>query len=370
MKHLLNIFSVLTLATSSTSAILSKDFNVEEQKLSSRASTIDLSAIELKTGDINLFKIKDKLDDEELVTRTILMGLLPYNKDNDAELKVIIASVTRNFDNWIIDLPELPVIEQVVTDTSMTLLYIGSDYAFENYLTIDNLILSNHSLIEKKDLNTVIQKTSFDNLITISETLIIDEIIKENTKYGVKRQDFKITEINYSYAIASATEESNYKGNVAITYKNIFKGLGELESKVVRSDAYNSVREDSDSKVLNVDISLGRDVFLKKYSKMSYKVTGYNWNNHDGTEEFDSSKARKIDYKDLSLFSNDNVLLFNRGHHNVNQMKSWAQLYTRWVSEYKLEIKLTVNTWAYATAWNAQWARVESQIKISELNFF
>ncbi|AGM26294.1 hypothetical protein SSYRP_v1c07040 [Spiroplasma syrphidicola EA-1] len=375
MKHLLNIFSVVALATSTASATLIKDYNFSENTLLNRSSTIDLENVNLNGGEINLYKIKDKFDDDAIVTKTILMGLLPLNKGNDAELKKVIANSTKNFDNWIVDLPELPELEHVINNVSMTLLYVGSDYEFENYLTINDLILTNYSLNEKQDLNNVVKENIFNDLKVLSETSLTDEIIKANSKYGVKREDFEISEIWYDYAIISATETSNYKGNVTIIYNDVYEKVGHIESGVVKTNVYNSHHEDAEVKTLDVDVALGKEAFLKKYSSMSYVVTGYTDNNGRGEEggrrELNSITGENVTYKDLNLKSNsDNNVIFTRDYSSTNWNKARGEISVRWISDKKIEIQLVVHTEAWATAWNAYWSRVEAQAMISEIKFF
>ncbi|AGM25254.1 hypothetical protein [Spiroplasma chrysopicola] len=371
MKHLLNIFSVFILSTTSISTTLVKDYTYKESNtILQQEDTIDLENLNLMGGEINLYKIKDKLEDQQLVVKTILMSLLPVNTGNTYELQKVIANVNQNINNWIIDLPQLPMNTGMITEGTLLMLYIGNDYQFKNFLTINNLVLKNVSSESKHDLDQAIKNKNLGDISDLTIYGITDKVIEVNAEYDITIADFEITDFSYGSATLIARKNSNYTGTTIVFYRYIFKEIKNMVSKVARADAYNSIQWDEDYQYLNLDISLGKDTFLKKYSKMSYSVTGYNWDNNGGTWNLNSSNGENVNYKDLSLNSNDNILLFNREYHNVNWMISLAKLETRWVSNYELEIKLFVQVKAYATAWNAYWAKSEAQVTISEINFF
>ncbi|QHX35726.1 hypothetical protein STIUS_v1c01710 [Spiroplasma sp. TIUS-1] len=404
MKKIMSLLAITSLATYGSAAVYSLNTNsmnyannnlitnvepnvnritgLRSNNILNYAKTIILEDVVVQTEtEINLNKVKDKFDDEQFVTKTILMELMKDNKGNK-DLQMIIKSVNSNFDDWIVDLPLLPINEGESTTGDLTLMYVGSNNEFDGVLFISDIKMKNESSIVKPDISEVLVNTHVSDIELLTEEVLINQIYLNNLETGLRKDDIKITNINYEFAIAEATKESSYSGNVKITFDGLFNNISKIETDSKSVAAYNSTQSDFSEKTSIIDISLGKSEFLKTYKYMDYKLTGEYKTDHHGSKTLDVQKPsnnnfesyktdinKVMDYETIKLNGDTSINVFELNYKNVNQERALGHVSVSWLDDFRLEIKLRVDVWVYATAWNAMWARASAKMTMMDIVF-
>ncbi|ALD66330.1 hypothetical protein [Spiroplasma cantharicola] len=376
------ITSIPTLALENNQLILDEK---EKDHLYSKYATINLDELNLKIGEVNLYTIRNKLDDEKEVTMFLLVELIKNNdnKDKEQEITELIKSIVKNFEDWLITLPQLPLIEGSKTTGNLSMLYLGENNDIVGILNIENISLINKNKNTKYELSNIIRDTDINNISKLNKEILEENILQKNIKYGLKETYFSIQTITYESAIAKATEISHYSGFVIITFDDIFKNIKNTATELAQSDAYNSEQSNFKTSAIELDIDLGKNNFLNSYTYMDYSLNANYYTQGMGRfnytinqtqidpkyEAYKNTNHVKPKYKRINLNENTTINTFELMYKNVNQEKTFGTLTTRWLSDFKFEIRLNVNTWVWATAWNAYWARAEASMAILEIRF-
>jgi hypothetical protein len=139
----------------------------------------------------------------------------------------------------------------------------------------------------------------------------------------------------------------------------------------VRVDAYNSTQEKTGDIEISFTPNLGRDAFIATYSTISYGVSGRTWDNSGGENKFTNVTGTTtigqtnftVAPINISSLSSGDLGIFSRIYDNVNAMKINFTVSYNWTGD-TFKIDFHLNVFAYATAWNAEWARAESSLDI------
>ncbi|WP_338984572.1 hypothetical protein [Spiroplasma endosymbiont of Diplazon laetatorius] len=392
MKKLLSMISIVVLGVNTlptvSNAVLIESNNVKQEnnlqnynRSISEYATIDLNDVELEKTSINVSKYEEHLNNDEEMLQIILTELTKVNRKNKV-LPQVIKSTKKDYDNWIVILPQFPTKdgEKIVDDLWM--MYIGDDNAFEGYLIVEDLELNYESTIKKKELSEGIKNTHLGEVKKLNEETIKREIIKRNDQL-ISEEDFYIETITYEGAIVKATEKSKFTGSVMVTFDDVFGSIGDIQTDPARSDAYNSEQSSTKTAVTYIDVDLGKSEFLKTYSYMDYTLTTNYYTQAMGrfnyvvneknpvakSETYKDKNHYKPKYQRIYLNENTSISTFDLLYKNVNQERAYGTLTVTWLNDFKIEIKATVNTYAWATAWNAQWARSEAKMGVSDIKF-
>ncbi|ALD66328.1 hypothetical protein [Spiroplasma cantharicola] len=385
MNKLLGILSSISLLIAAVPVLVFEKNQITLEKnnnyLNSEYATINLDELNLKTGEVNLYAIRNKLDNEKKVTLKLLMDLSNSNKENK-EFSLIIKSVAKNFEDWIVIIPELPL-ENKKTVGLFSLTYIWESNQFKGILMLDNLLLSNESVAVKLSLTSVIKETRINKIKKLTKENLESKILFQNLQYGLETRDFSIDTINYEYAIVTVTKESKYSWQVEITYESVLEDIVRVEANLARSDVYNSEQSDFKTSAVEIDIDLGKEKLLEKFKYIDYNLGAnyytqgmgrfeyiVNKNNPETIEyEYKDKSHLKPSYEIIELIENTTINVFELTYKNVNWEKDQGSLITTWLSDFKLEIRLNVNTWVWASAWNTTWARAEARLSLSDIKF-
>ncbi|ARU92266.1 hypothetical protein SCLARK_001823 [Spiroplasma clarkii] len=403
MKTLLSLLTAVSMTGPTVTNLVSKtnenqSFKIEDKIYSPDEKTkINLNNIKLEPQEINLFNIMDKLDDEKVVATDIMSELLKNNSTN-AEFVEVSKSFTKSYDSWFVALLDLP--RQVGGETSGDLMMFNMDdeSKFEGVLLVKNLkiVLKDTQALPK--LSSIIDVKDLGKISEVNTQEIKDRVLSKNEHTDLKASDFFVSVLNYEYAIIKATSNSGYTGGVKITFDYVMSEISEISTDVARSDAYDSTQSDFQSNWIIVDVDLGREEFLQKYSKMEYELSGYYWvqgdykynftinkdenlvnkvedsKNENGdsidNEDFAGASHNEPKYSEISLNGRSSKSVFKLTYKNVNEEETWGTLSTAWIEEdTKLLIMISVETKVWSTAWNAYWARAEAQMHIGNIKF-
>ncbi|AUM62819.1 hypothetical protein [Spiroplasma monobiae] len=394
MKKLLSMIGVLSFGVTSISPIINfvesnskviiDEFNSDiYMKNNSEYATMDLNDVELETTSINVSKHSDKLEDEEAMLSLILQELTLVNKKNKI-LPQIIKSTKKNYDDWFVVLPQFPKNEGEKVVDDLWMMYMGDDNAFEGYLIVEDLEFTYESKVQKPHLSTVIKNSDIGKVQKLNEDAIVEAVVSING-HEIDKEDFYVESLSYEKAVLRASANSKYQGSVMITFNDVFANIGDIETDPARTDAYNSEQTSQKTAATIIDIDLGKTEFLKSYSYMDYTLTTNYYaqgmgrfdyvvdKDHptvDKTAETYKDKSHyKPRYQRINLNENTSISTFDLLYKNVNQERAYGTLTVNWLNDFKLEIRATVNTYSWSTAWNAQWARAEARMGVSNIKF-
>ncbi|WP_342274900.1 hypothetical protein [Spiroplasma endosymbiont of Cantharis lateralis] len=375
----LSITAVPTLVLETNKHILEKN---ENNLLNSEYATLNLSELKLKSGEVNLYPIINNLDDEKFVVITILSQLSKIN-DKESEILEIITSVQKNYDDWFVVMPQLPTTEGSKSKGDLTMLYLGDSKQFEGILNIKDIFLINENTVVKPILSEAIKITHMGEVKKLNKQVLEAIVLTKNEGYGLKKDDFFIETITYKNAVARATKYGKYIGSVIITFEDVFSGIANVATQSARSDAYNSEQSDFKTSAVVIDIDLGKSKFLSSYKYMDYSLNtnyytqgmgrfNYTVNQKEPNpknQQYKDTNHIKPKYKRINVNENTTINAFDLTYKNVNQEKAFGTLTTKWLNDFKFKIRLSVNTWVWASAWNAYWARAEASMSISDIKF-
>ncbi|ATZ18984.1 hypothetical protein ESOMN_v1c06020 [Williamsoniiplasma somnilux] len=384
MLKLLGILSLLSPAATSAVVPINNSNKIEiSNKISNKINfdinenlytILELDKLLLKKTSINVFDLASSGEDvdQDKLFKEIMAEELKNNPEQKVNITTILVDWMKNPTDWLfLEFPQnYPEIGKA-QNYDITLLYLGSG-SFNGTLSFE-VILDNDDTFEKTFLSNAFTTSELgileDEEFLNPEKYIWNTILSVNLNTEVKFEDLIFVNIAYDKTLVTAREESNFKGSYEFKYKTNFNFNVSTSLKTMRVDAYDSTQKDSDSKSLELTFNLGREKLVDIYSSLEYRLSGYTWDNKNYTDEIDvfsgsvsqtiGNTSIYVPSIDLSIDSSS-VELAHRKYANVNSMESHLNLSWDWITNKTLKITLSGNISAYATAWNAYWARTEA----------
>ncbi|WP_339022603.1 hypothetical protein [Spiroplasma endosymbiont of Crioceris asparagi] len=367
IKTLVTIMGISAFSSSSV-PILKKYSEINLQNYNQN-EIVDLGTIQLNKINLNIFQYfkKDNTINQENLFKIILSEEQKINQNNREKLILILKDFIKNQKDWsFIEFPTTYPMEGTSNDYPISVLYSGTGN-FSGILSFD-ITLSNVDKTSKTDINDAFKNKNLKNLddsgFKNKNEYIWQKIIELNPDSNVNLSDVEIIEINYNYSIIRANTNSSFKGIVKFTYNTIFNYKTSI-SATAEASSYSAIKRDENSEQTSIEFNLGKDIAQKNYSKITYKLTGNNWDNENDKNEFNYESDCGITDKDKTNYNlksidlsleKDSVVLANRVYKKTNEMETWVILDWEWKNN-TIEIKITAKAFAFAHWYNAYYAK-------------
>jgi hypothetical protein len=389
MKKLLSILGAIGLVSTASTNVMAMSSNSIPRDIITNLDEIKLDRLILNISDI----AQNPFDENTLIMR-IFAGMLSMASDiaqTDPEKgedliqtsKMILSNYRSNPTDWIIlGLPGQWPDEGLVDIFDVQLLYVGADALFSGILNLDVEIVNVNTdnnlskIITEKSLN-------FESDPTVEQLLDKTYVVNAAANDGNENWNFdtskvQVFDVTYNGFYLIPAAGSDYTGAVYISItstviENIIENISEEDVHIsnVRVDAYNSTQEKTGDIEISFTPNLGRDAFIATYSTISYGVSGRTWDNSGGENKFTNVTGTTtigqtnftVAPINISSLSSGDLGIFSRIYDNVNAMKINFTVSYNWTGD-TFKIDFHLNVFAYATAWNAEWARAESSLDI------
>ncbi|QHX35978.1 hypothetical protein STIUS_v1c04240 [Spiroplasma sp. TIUS-1] len=235
---------------------------------------------------------------------------------------------------------------------------------------------------QAQKVSDIISKTQ--DLGTISETTLkndselLQKIIDKNSltfsDADLIRQNTIIKNKKYNSLVLVAKEnQKELEGSIEVIFKTKLDNLNVNQiSKKVRVEAYATTYWDSTEMVFQYKPVLGVNEFKESYEYINLNTKGYAWDNKNGNihgnETNGKSFSNKISTSSIGKEWSGEQDIWSTSYSNVNWMKTLG-VYQHRVVNNIIEIKLKVSAGAFASGWNAYWAKSEAKIWADSLEF-
>jgi hypothetical protein len=367
MKKLLFSLGSLVLVATSGAPVMAMSQNYTNNAV---RSAIDLAGIDIKSTTVNVNDLYGEDYTIEDIQREVYTGILSANQDNDDVKTLIVDILTGGTDVLVSGIPTTIPPPSGEGTYLIHFTCIGGDQFAIGSVASVSVTLTN--IKQGKDISEVIDAELFKNITfdvtTLSETTL-NEVLIEN--FNVDLDSIHFENFSYNSVKVVANEDGIYSGFVCLII-NVASSLHVgLYSGSASADAYNSTQEDSISDTFSLNIQLGKEAFLTKFSSADFHITGRATNNSsdDRTKSFDVTNSL-----DGDLELNDFYTLMYNGAENW--MKSYCWYGFSWlntndddVSNDVLQLEAKASVTVHATAWNAMWARATAQSWINDIDF-
>ncbi|AHI53177.1 hypothetical protein [Spiroplasma culicicola] len=215
------------------------------------------------------------------------------------------------------------------------------------------------------NLSEVLKNTSLGVFKNPTDTTILNAII--NINKDLSKNDILIDQSSKTYKFAKiyAKEDSKYFGSVNVNYTGTIETGIYHDSGVQRVDAYNSTQYDGDNKNIYYTPGLGKDALIKSFSNIKISTREWAYDNENGWIHKDLSYSYNLS---LSQSTGNRTIYSFKYSGSVNWMKGQSTFSFSWSTN---QLNFNLNTWvqAYASAWNAYWARAEARTILTNLSF-
>jgi hypothetical protein len=299
----------------------------------------------------------------------------------------ILTNYKSNPSNWIIlGLPGQWPDEGLIDVFETQMLYVGTDAIFSGILNL-NVELIN--INQANNLNNIITERTLKFEGDPTKEELLDELYLVNSEahdgeldWDLNVSKVQIFDVTYNgfYLIPAANSDYTGAAYISISSTVINKFINAMSSGVtyidkLRVDAYNSTQEKTGDITKTFTPKLGRDAFIATYSTVSYGVSGSTWDNAKGTNSFENvstiSNIGQTQFTvapiNISSLKSGDIGVFSRIYDNVNAMKTNFTVSYNWSNDI-FTIDFRLHVFAYATAWNAEWARTETSVSVVNFN--
>ncbi|WP_208057185.1 hypothetical protein [Spiroplasma chinense] len=336
--------------------------NINTNKITVQNSAQDLSKLEIESFDVNMYGFGVKDFEEKIID-----GLFENNKDNEI-IKKIYMSYIRGAD-WIIrGLPSyMPDKDHSFIEANIKMIPPFSLTEYSGILTFKVRIFNDFNF---EPLSELIINRHLGSFRNPTEEQIEAAILEKNSE--IKKGDFYLEDLGYRNAKVHSLK---YSGVVTVYYYNGIEKMHEkttITNKEILVEAYNSTQKKSVSQFVTYDVHLGKEALLKSYNEVSLWWKGFTWNNANGNrwhnQEHPSGKKDEALYTRITLdlkSTTTKVSIMDRVYTGTNWTKVYGRAVLVWINNYRFRVGYEIDISAYATAWNAQWARTSASMHMT-----
>jgi hypothetical protein len=362
MKFLLLSLCGVSFAPQCASILNNVNLNSNEESSQTNLDDIQIDAISLNVFD------KTSSDYNQVNILLDLLGIAAVRDTKyEKELIQIIDSITDNTSDWIIiGMPASWPDFSTVDKFNVSLEYAGSDNIFTGVLQFDAELANINS---QNNLKDIFANTNLELLSNPKPDDILDKLKVINGRTDILNEKLKLVNVTYEECDIIPADPEYFSGTVHVTYHIDTNLSWSFASKLLRTDAYNSSQDQYDQVVFDFTAGLGKDALLATYKSINFTISGYTWDNKNGTDTFNNVVSAtnvgetKIATPSINL-SNGGKTLISREYSNVNNMSSTVSYWAVWFGN-MFQIVISCHTHSYATAWNALWARAEAKYTLN-----